>query len=242
MPSSSAPIGVFDSGIGGLNTLKTCVRVFPHENFCYFGDNEHAPYGEKSEAELRALLFRSLDLLSAEGAKAIVVACNTLSTNCLDDDFSFPVPVVGTFPPLDALPCEKLLLLATSATLRSRYCTERIDHFCARGGKIHTFFPSELVRDLEKNAPEWGRIGLERHFSPLPCDGVVPGCTHFLFLRKEIARFFQAPCFDGQEKVVENLRKAIENNQNMQKTAGRVYFVGKNEARNRSVFRSMNRF
>lgn len=241
MGHSSAPIGVFDSGIGGLNVLAACAAAFPYENFCYLGDNGSAPYGEKSRAELDSLFLDGVSLLLAEGVKAVVVACNTLSTTCLSrirDEI--PVPTVGTFPAFDrAEGCERVLLLATAATLRSEYSVTSILHFRAQGKRVIAYAPSFLVSDLEKNAPEWGKVGIDRHFFPLACDGVILGCTHFLFLRRKIETFYGAPCFDGTEKVLQDLRNELKNNLNDEKTEREIRFIGKFASRNREVFSSI---
>lgn len=238
MKDRSAPIGVFDSGIGGLNVLDQCVRRFPHENFCYFGDNGHAPYGGKTVEELQSLLLSAVDLFLREGVKAIVLACNTLSTNCLDWlRPRCPVPVVGTFPAIEeGVRCRRLLILATAATLNSSYCRS---HILSRKGETITYFPSDLVADIEKNAPDWENVGINIHFSPQVCDGVVIGCTHFLFLREEISRFYGAPCFDGNKNTLKSLKKILKNDINSQEKSGNVIFIGNSQEQNRTLYRKI---
>ena len=116
---SGKKIGVFDSGLGGLSVLRCLTAFFPAESFVYFGDNSSAPYGDMSLRRLRQKAFEGLIFLLSFNVKAVVVACNTLSVNCL----SFlktvsPVPVVGVFPPVEGalMRGEKTLLLSTPKT------------------------------------------------------------------------------------------------------------------------------
>ena len=78
---SNGFIGVFDSGVGGISVLKALVNELPHEDFHYFGDSANAPYGEKSEEEVRVLSHAIVDRFISEGAKAIVIACNTATSD-----------------------------------------------------------------------------------------------------------------------------------------------------------------
>ena len=74
------PIGFFDSGVGGISVLKTAFRLMPNENYIYYGDNLNAPYGEKSEEQIKALSLNAANFLYAKGVKAIVIACNTATS------------------------------------------------------------------------------------------------------------------------------------------------------------------
>ena len=76
MEAQARPIGVFDSGLGGISVLRACVRLLPQENFLFFGDSANAPYGEKSLDQVRALTLSAVDRLLEQGVKGIVVACN----------------------------------------------------------------------------------------------------------------------------------------------------------------------
>lgn len=80
MEAQARPIGVFDSGLGGISVLRACVRLLPQENFLFFGDSANAPYGEKSLDQVRALTLSAVDRLLAQGVKGIVVACNTATS------------------------------------------------------------------------------------------------------------------------------------------------------------------
>lgn len=81
----NAPIGFFDSGLGGLSVLRKALEMMPNENYIYYGDSKHAPYGEKTPQEIRSLSFNAIEFLIKKGAKAIVIACNTATSAAAHD-------------------------------------------------------------------------------------------------------------------------------------------------------------
>ena len=89
------PIGIFDSGLGGLTGLKALRRFLPEENIVYFADSGRVPYGEKTRVQLRGMARQNLSFLSGFGVKAILIACGTLSSNAGDILAEWPVPAVG---------------------------------------------------------------------------------------------------------------------------------------------------
>lgn len=116
------PIGVFDSGIGGLNVLKRAVKTLPNERFIYFGDNENAPYGNKSESQLIDLAQNAANVLLKRNVKAIVVACNTVSS-CVFEMLksTSPVPIIPTLPPIIKNKTKRTLLMCTPNTAKSEF-------------------------------------------------------------------------------------------------------------------------
>ena len=112
-------IAVIDSGIGGISVLNTLTKNLEGERFLYFGDNDNAPYGNKSKRELLSLTMRNIDYVKSFGVKAIVLACNTLSVNLIDEVKNYSgVAVFGIFPPIESLVMSggETLLLATVRT------------------------------------------------------------------------------------------------------------------------------
>src|SRR2546430_7876113 len=96
---TEAPIGVFDSGVGGLTVLSALRQELPHENYVYFGDTAHCPYGTRTHAEIIELSGRAIEFLIEQGAKLIVVACNTASQAALTTlRATFSVPFIGVVP------------------------------------------------------------------------------------------------------------------------------------------------
>ncbi|MBK7901652.1 MAG: glutamate racemase [Proteobacteria bacterium] len=123
--SNSSPIGVFDSGVGGLTVLRALLDRLPGEDFVYLGDTARLPYGTKSPASIRQYSLQAARLLHERGVKCLVVACNTASANALDAltrEFE-PVPVIGVLEPGAAAACRatrsgRIAVLATESTVR----------------------------------------------------------------------------------------------------------------------------
>ncbi len=123
---ANGPIGIFDSGIGGLTVAKSITDLLPNESIIYFGDTKHLPYGEKSDVAIKHYTHKICHFLLAQGCKCIVVACNTAATAAYDsvmNDDLIKVPVVDVVNPLvDEVinqDFEKVGIIATRATIRS---------------------------------------------------------------------------------------------------------------------------
>ena len=234
-------VGVFDSGIGGMTLLAECRRRLPRVRVYYFGDNGNAPYGGRSREELLSLSRRAMDVFSAVGADAALIACNTVTTACIGDlRREYPFPVVGTEPALRAAAgCQNLLVLATAATLKSgEYARLQRE----RRGRTVCFAPERLVAAIEKNAPFLGRIGIADHLPPLRPDGVVLGCTHFVYLKEAIGKFYGAPCFDGNAGTAKQLEKILFSRAtgvSMPEKEGDVVFLGKSKVVNAYLYKQM---
>ncbi len=210
------PIGVFDSGMGGLSVLRDLVRALPGERFLYFGDNANAPYGPRAPEEIRALSLAAAEKLLARDIKALVIACNT-ATSAAEEMLRarLDIPVIGIEPELrrarEAAGERKVIVFATAGTLRQpRYLAARakicpdaisipapelvlmVERGVLEGGEPEHFF-------REKLAPYAGGIG-----------AIVLGCTHFPFLRRAIAKAAPGiPLFDGNARVIEALRAQL---------------------------------
>mgnify|MGYP000912731154 CR=1 FL=1 len=120
----SAPVGVFDSGYGGISVLRSVRAVLPYESYLYFGDNANAPYGVRPGEEIRRLSLAAGQRLADRGVKAIVIACNTATGMALSTlRAAFPMPVIGIQPALEAAQRlrrdGKVLALATPATFQT---------------------------------------------------------------------------------------------------------------------------
>ena len=123
--NSESAIGVFDSGVGGVSVLRNMARLLPRERFIYYGDNLNAPYGTKSEEEIRTLAMHVADVLLASDIKALVVACNTATSAAIVQlREKLTIPVVGMEPALKPASQMrrngKVIVLATPATLRQK--------------------------------------------------------------------------------------------------------------------------
>ena len=99
--SSTAPIGVFDSGLGGISVVRQIVRDMPRERVLYFGDSANAPYGTKTPEQVRRLSFAIVDRFVHEGVKAVVIACNTATSAAVNDlREAYDIPIIGMEPAL----------------------------------------------------------------------------------------------------------------------------------------------
>ena len=203
-------VGVFDSGIGGLTVLSECLARMKGVKFFYLGDNENAPYGSKSEREITALVRDALRVFEDLKVDAAVLACNTATAVCADivrREFSFPV--VGTEPAIlpAARVCKNLLVLCTSRTAESERLQGLIDR-CA-DCKITVYACPRLAEAIEHALTLGLPFSVFDHLPEGSFDGVVLGCTHYSFFRREISEFYGAPVFDGNEGIARRLQDVL---------------------------------
>ena len=217
----NAPIAVMDSGVGGISVLRELVRRMPQEDFLYFGDSANAPYGEKSAEDVRALTVQNADRLFADGAKALVVACNTATgaaINALRERFPDRV-VIGIEPALKPAARSKtspsVLVMATPLTLKQ----EKFEHLLAqynRDARILTLPCHGLVELIEHGLTDTAETDalLSNLFAPLKnehLDAVVLGCTHYPLARAAIQRAAgeNIPLFDGGEGTARETERRL---------------------------------
>ena len=182
-------IGIFDSGLGGLSICKEIVDVLPNESIIYLADSANAPYGEKSKDEIINLSIKNTELLLDLGAKVIVVACNTATTNAiaiLRDKFD--VPFIGIEPATKSAALQTksgiIGVLATKGTLNSELFLSTSNLY-RENLKIIETEGKNLVRLIEKGALEETKPLLEQYLLPMikeGADNIVLGCTHYPFL------------------------------------------------------------
>lgn len=221
---TDAPIGVFDSGVGGLGTLKELMRQLPGEDFLYYGDNANAPYGNRSEADIRVLSTRCVEFLLNRNAKCIVVACNTASSASITSlRARYSVPFVAMEPavrPAAHLVKEgKVMVLATRATLRQKLFRMRVEE-CGIQQRVLPVGCPELVELVEQGVCSGPQIDavLRQKFEPIQqeqVDVAVLGCTHFLHLKAPIAHMVhyfwpQAPVIDGDAGTAHQLQHVLQ--------------------------------
>jgi glutamate racemase len=215
------PIGMFDSGVGGLSIWRATRRLLPQESIIFFADSGHVPYGEKSTAELHDLTTRATRFLIDEGSKIIVVACNTATVHAIGHlRETFPeVPFVGVVPVVKTLARRTrtgtIAVLSTPATSESPYLD----------GLIREFAPDLNVINVGcdglENIVEAGELRtrqttalLERHLAPVAgssADVVGLGCTHYPFLRAKIKRMLgpRVRVFDPSRPVARRVRQLL---------------------------------
>ena len=192
------PIGVFDSGVGGLSVWREIVRLLPAESILYLADQAHVPYGERPPSEVAWLTARAVAWLQEHGAKIVVIACNTASSAALTTvRQQWPgFPIVGMEPAVKPASQQTRTghvgVLATPGTLRGERFTSLVERF-ANGVHVHTVMGSGLVSLVEAgqlNGPVVEQR-LQEILAPVQgveLDHLVLGCTHFPFLADAIAR------------------------------------------------------
>lgn len=210
MKDCGGSVGIFDSGIGGLTVLKECINLLPDTAFFYYGDNGNAPYGSKSEEEITRLVRAALLRFYKLGVDAVVLACNTATAVCaekLRKEFSFPI--VGMEPAVHpaALACRKALVLATPRTAESARLFSLVHRFPQCEITVHAC--PDLAGDIERCKGEFGKIRLGEYLPAGKYDGVVLGCTHYVFLKDRISEFYGVPVYDGNEGAAKRLRTLL---------------------------------
>ncbi len=215
------PIGVFDSGLGGISVLRELVEELPTEIFLYFGDSANAPYGSRSTEEIRRLTIDNAQMLFARGIKALVIACNTATSAAIEElRAMYPDRIlIGIEPALkpavNAFPRGKILVMATDATLREQKFAallEKYDGSCT----ICKCPCPELVAFVERgelDSPALHEVlmrELGSHLEPLP-DAAVLGCTHFPFLKTAIAKAVGLQCvlLDGASGTARETKRRL---------------------------------
>jgi glutamate racemase len=198
VPRIEAPIGVFDSGVGGLTVLRALVADLPREDFLYLGDTARLPYGTKSAQTVARYSVRAAEALVSRGIKALVVACNTASATALPSlRESFPeIPVIGVIEPGASAACEvstsgRIAVLATEGTVKGG-AYERAIH-AVRAEALVTQIACQIFVALAEEGWSEGEAVeavTERYLAHLDArvDTVVLGCTHFPLLSGAIAK------------------------------------------------------
>ncbi len=205
-------IAFFDSGIGGLTVLSACMKVLDDYGYYYYGDNARAPYGNLPVETIRRYVFEAFEEFAKLEVDAAVVACNTATAVCLEDlRQKFPFPIIGTEPALyPAATVEgEVLVLATRATVESRRIQRLLEKACRANPKVRfRLAPCDaLAGGVEKGLPFGTLKSLLPVCSP---DAVVLGCTHYIYIKKEIADFYKATVFDGNDGVAHRLKQVLE--------------------------------
>ncbi len=187
---NNQPIGIFDSGVGGLSIWQHISMVLPYESTVYIADSSNAPYGEKSKAEIISLSERSTERLLSLGVKIIVVACNTATTNAIEELRSnFKIPFVGIEPATKPAAINtrtgKVGILATKGTFASELFVNTSKQF--RGSiEIIETVGTGLVHIVESGKFDQAKPLLKKYLSPMVkagVDNMVLGCTHYPFLK-----------------------------------------------------------
>jgi len=219
MVLSHNPIGVFDSGVGGISVLRTARVLLPGEDFIYYGDTAHAPYGTKPPEEVKGYVLRVAEHLMRQGAKAILIACNTATSVAAQTlRTSIDIPVIGMEPALKPAALlrhgGKILVMATPVTLRLPKFQRLMEQY---GEGAYPVPCPGLMEFVERGDWEGEELrahlkGLLAPFKDESVDAVVLGCTHYIFLRQLIQSMFppKTAVLDGNIGTVRQLKHRLE--------------------------------
>lgn len=222
--SSSAPIGVFDSGLGGISVASQMREALSHEKIIYFGDSANAPYGIKTPEEVKKLSFAIVEHFMQLNVKAVVIACNTATSAAVNDlRAHYDIPIVGMEPALK-LACDlgkgepqRVIVAATPLTLRERKFADLLQRF-SQNNTIFSQPCPDLVRIVERGElcnRDIVFAALHKYFDTYDLesiDSVVLGCTHFVFYRDYFREFLpeSTKIVDGNEGTINHLRKILD--------------------------------
>jgi glutamate racemase len=213
------PIGLFDSGVGGLTVAHAITRHLPHERIIYFGDTAHMPYGEKSVEAIRHYSLRIADFLLALQCKCIIMACNTASAAAYDavadaiGDKTLLLNVID--PVVEAVQNAQLQhvgVISTARTYKSEVYPEKLSRQCPNLKVTAKATPSlaQMIEEGLHHAPQVMAAITEHYLSDkqlTDIQGLVLACTHYPLIRADIERYYEAnnkPCpeiFDSTDTL-----------------------------------------
>lgn len=215
------PIGFFDSGVGGISVLKEAVKLLPNENYIYYGDSKNAPYGTKKVEEVKKLTFNAVDFLLSKRVKSIVIACNTATSAAIEDlrNNYADVPIIGIEPALkpavELNKKGKIIIMATPMTLAETKFNNLMKSYEEKA-EIEPLPCAGLVELIEQGIIEGEAVNkyLREKLSPFSkgdISSVVLGCTHYPFIKNELAKVLptSTAIIDGSFGTVKQLRRQL---------------------------------
>jgi len=192
------PIGVFDSGVGGLTVLKEMVRELPGEDIVYLGDTARVPYGIESKGTVIQYFFEAVAFLLTKNVKAVVIACNTVSALAMEEaQREFDIPIIGVIKPgikatVEAIKNSRIGLIATEGTIKSQAYQMGVKNLLPTSEIIAIPCPPfvSIVEEGLENTEEAYRV-IQKQLSDLKnrhIDSLILGCTHFPVLQPIIKK------------------------------------------------------
>ncbi len=231
-----SPVGVFDSGVGGISVLRSLVDLMPGEDFYFFGDSANAPYGTRPEEEIRRLTLAHAQRMVQNGVKALVIACNTATSAAIAAlRERYPdMPVIGIEPALKPAVLSamhpRVIVMATPGTVSGEKFRKLLSTYRSQGDILPLACPG-LMEYVEQGILEGPELDgyLEKLLSPLleiKTDAIVLGCTHYPFVRESIRKIAgdDVRILDGSEGTAHQLQRRIEEEglSNPRRSGGRV--------------------
>lgn len=243
--SSRPPVCFFDSGIGGLTILYESYKRLKDTNFIYFADNYNVPYGSLSREKMLLAVDKIFSRINDYNPSAAVIACNTVTAQCaayLRGKYKFPI--IGIQPAVKpaATLGGKCVVLSTPATASSLAVKELVSRY--GNGRTSVVACPDLASYIERNIFDLDVNGLLSLLPKTGADSVVLGCTHYIYVKSKIAKFYGCPVFDGVDGTVNRLCNVLGKTDHFEdkidisagEESGNVAFVGGDEVKNKRVF------
>ena len=219
--AAKQPIGIFDSGIGGTSVWKEISQLLPFENTIYLADSKNAPYGQKTEEQIKQLSIKNTEFLLNKNCKLIVVACNTATTNAikyLRENYS--IPFVGIEPAIKPASLntktKKIGILATKGTLNSDLFATSLNNINQEINIVERIGEGivELIENGKLVSNEMTQL-LEKHLNYLlkyDIDFLVLGCTHYPYLIPQIQKIIgpRITIIDSGQAVAQQTKRVLE--------------------------------
>ncbi|MDY3003333.1 MAG: glutamate racemase [Christensenella hongkongensis] len=253
MQDKELPLGVFDSGAGGISVLTEIRKLLPNEHYIYYGDSANAPYGTKTEEEIKELSLACGDFLMEQGIKMIVIACNTatsITVQTMRERYQIPVISIepAVKPAVEKYPDNRTAVLATPATLHQKRYRHLLEKLGAQDQVVNIECEglAELIEEGNLCDPHIKAYLCEKllPYRGTEFSGVVVGCTHYSFISDKIHDVANKICggaceiFDGKYGTANHVRTVLEGagllNDCSQK--GNIKFFSSGDARNVEVF------
>ena len=232
-------IGIFDSGLGGITTIKELIRQLPDENVVFFADTANVPYGSKTKKEICVLARANVEFLKQYNLKALVVACNTVASNAMDV-IEIDVPVYNVIEPaalkaVNTTQNKKVGLIATTLTVNSKRYDEVINRIDS-DIKVYSNEAPKLVPLIEAGKfdsdNEEMNEAIREYVKPLINEGIdtlILGCTHYDVLIDAIEKMYpELNIVSSSRCVIDNLKDYLDKNNLHSNEKERLYFVSGN--------------
>lgn len=231
---SSKPIGVFDSGIGGLTVLREIQRILPNENFIYLGDTARVPYGTKSSKTVITYSQSNSTFLISKGIKLLVVACNTASAVALSSlRWDFDIPIIGVIEPgarkaASITRSGKVGVIGTPSTIKSNAYNKAIENISP---EIRVYSKScPLFVPLAEEGWTEGEIAeltAKKYLEPLRKTGIdvlILGCTHYPILKSTIQKVLgdEITLVDSAEETALEIKRTLLDNQSLNGNSAQI--------------------
>lgn len=231
--NEKSPIGVFDSGLGGISVLHTIHTLLPNEDIIYMGDSLHNPYGTKTKEEITQRCIEICDFFMSKHVKAIVIACNTATSACVPLlREKYPIDIIGMEPALKVAcekgPAQKIAVWATELTLKEKKFANLMHQF----EDEHTIYKvpcPKLVQLVEQDRLDdetFVKNTLLEYYHSVNDDlnSIVLGCTHFIFYKKRLRELLPTTIqlIDGNLGTALHLKDILSNKNLLNDTGGTI--------------------